>query len=102
VQPNVKIGREPPPAPARAHAPAVAAGPVAPPPGNIVARATHAVRAFLRDHGHKLWWLHSIYALGLGVGVVAFAHRGFDHARWMAVALGLAWLLLVLFFRLFA
>jgi hypothetical protein len=92
--PNVKLGREPAPAPGIGLPPA--------PPTHIFARATNGVRAFLRDHGRKLWWLHSIYALGLGVGVVAFARRGFDHARWMAVALGLAWLLLVLLFRLFA
>jgi hypothetical protein len=59
------------------------------------------IRLFLRDHGRKLWWLHSAYALAIGAGVVLFAQRGFDHARWLAVALGFAWLLLVLVFRLF-
>jgi hypothetical protein len=58
-------------------------------------------RAFLRTHGKKLWWLHSAYALGLGVAVVVFAQKGFDHARWLAVSIGAAWLLVVLFFRLF-
>jgi hypothetical protein len=65
-------------------------------------RATTRARRFLRDHGRKLWWLHSVYALALGAGVVAFAHKGFEHARWLAVSLGLAWLLLVLVFRLFS
>lgn len=59
------------------------------------------VRAFLKRHGRKLWWLHSAYALGLGTSVVAFAQKGFDHARWLAVSVGAAWLLVVLFFRLF-
>src|SRR5262245_48906968 len=59
------------------------------------------LRAFLQRHGRKLWWLHSVYALGLGVTVVAFAQKGFDHARWLAVSVGAAWLLVVLFFRLF-
>jgi hypothetical protein len=59
------------------------------------------LRSFLREHGRKLWWLHSAYALGLGVTVVAFAQKGFDHARWLAVSVGAAWLLVVLFFRLF-
>jgi hypothetical protein len=70
------------------------------PPGpmTLVARA----RKFLKDHGRKLWWLHSAYALVLGVCVVFFARQGFEHARWMAVTLGLAWLLLVLMFRLSA
>ncbi len=82
---NVKLGREPsyPSAP--------------PPPMRLATRA----RRFLRDHGRKLWWLHSAYALALGTGVVAFAQRGFDHARWLAVSLGLAWLLVVLLFRVF-
>jgi hypothetical protein len=62
---------------------------------------TERVKMFLQRHGRKLWWLHSAYALGLGVAVVAFAQKGFDHARWLAVSIGAAWLLVVLFFRLF-
>src|SRR5262249_3486406 len=58
------------------------------------------VRTFMQKHGRKLWWLHSAYALGLGIAVVAFAQKGFDHARWLAVSIGAAWLLVVLFFRL--
>jgi hypothetical protein len=58
-------------------------------------------RAFVRKNGRKLWWLHSVYALGLGAAVVAFAQKGFDHARWLAISLGLSWLLVVVFFRLF-
>ena len=57
-------------------------------------------RSFLRTHGHKLWWIHSAYALGLGIAVVAFAQKGFEHARWLAVSLGAAWLLVVVFFRI--
>jgi hypothetical protein len=59
------------------------------------------VRRFLRERGRQLWWIHSAYALALGAGVVAFARKGFDHARWLAVSLGLVWLLVVLFFRIF-
>lgn len=59
------------------------------------------LRSFVKLHGRKLWWLHSAYALGLGVTVVAFAQRGFDHARWLAVTVGAAWLLVVFFFRHF-
>jgi hypothetical protein len=70
---------------------------MAPPPARLAARA----RVFLRDHGRKLWWLHSAYALAIGAGVVLFAQRGFLHARWLAVTLGLAWLLVILFFRVF-
>ena len=59
------------------------------------------LKSFMHKHGRKLWWLHSAYALGLGITVVAFAQKGFDHARWLAVSVGAAWLLVVLFFRLF-
>ncbi|MFO0743137.1 MAG: DUF5924 family protein [Labilithrix sp.] len=57
------------------------------------------IRAFLKKHGRKLWWLHSVYALGLGISVVVFAQKGFDHARWLAVSIGAAWMLVILFFR---
>jgi hypothetical protein len=86
--PNVKVGRE--------RAPSLDLGPAPP------MRLTTRVRRLLKDHGRKLWWLHSAYALALGAGVVAFAHKGFEHARWLAVSLGLAWLLVVLVFRLFS
>jgi hypothetical protein len=59
------------------------------------------IREFTKKNGKRLWWLHSVYALGLGVMVVAFAQKGFDHARWLAVSLGLAWMIVILFFRLF-
>ncbi len=86
--PNVRAGH-------RERAPSF--DPVPGPPMRLTTRA----RRFLRDHGRKLWWLHSAYALALGAGVVAFAHKGFEHARWLAVSLGLAWMLVVLVFRLF-
>lgn len=57
-------------------------------------------RGFFRSHGHKLWWLHSVYALLLGCSVVLFAHKGFEHARWLSVSLGAAWLLVIAIFRL--
>jgi hypothetical protein len=59
------------------------------------------LRSFMKAHGRKLWWLHSAYALGLGITVVTFAQKGFDHARWLAVTASAAWLLVVLFFRVF-
>lgn len=83
--------------------------PEAPPPQNVrvvepvpfAPTARERVRAFLKLHGRKLWWLHSAYALGLGVTVVTVAQKGFDRARWLAVSASAAWLLVVLFFRLF-
>ncbi len=82
--------------PQNAHVPPRAASD-APPPLGVRERA----RSLLRRHGRKLWWLHSLYALALGAFVVAFAQRGFEHARWLAVTVGAAWLLLVAFFRVF-
>jgi hypothetical protein len=59
------------------------------------------VKRWLREHGRKLWWLHSTYALALGISVVIVANKGFDHARWLAISLSIAWLLVMLFFRFF-
>ena len=59
------------------------------------------MRRFLRNHGRKLWWLHSAYALGLGLCVVTFAQKGFDHARWLSISLGVTWIVVILFFRLY-
>jgi hypothetical protein len=69
--------------------------------GSRALRLTARVRRFFDRHGRKLWWLHSAYALALGAGVVAFARKGFENARWLAVTLGLSWLLVVLLFRVF-
>ncbi len=74
---------------------------VIPPPARKVPKVVAHVRAFLKRHEKKLWWLHSVYALGLGTSVVLFANKGFDHARFLAISLGAVWLLLILFFRLF-
>jgi hypothetical protein len=59
------------------------------------------LRAFLKRHGHKLWWVHSIYALSLGVGVMLLASKGFDYIRWVVAALGGTWLLFLVFFRIY-
>src|ERR1700689_3028406 len=95
--PNTKVGRMPEPASVGgARSPSLDLG-AAP-----RMRLTTRVKRFLRDHGRKVWWLHSAYALAIGTGVVVFARQGFAHARWMAVTLGIAWLLVVLVFRLYA
>ncbi|WP_437678285.1 DUF5924 family protein [Sorangium sp. So ce131] len=57
--------------------------------------------AFLKRHHKKLWWLHTAYALSLGAFVVAFAQKGFQRARFLAISVSVAWLLVLLFFRLF-
>jgi hypothetical protein len=72
---------------------------VAPVPFRLSPR--ERLRGFFKRHGRKLWWLHSTYALGLGATVVFFAQKGFEHARWLAVSVGAAWLGVVVLFRLF-
>ena len=57
--------------------------------------------SFLGHHGKKLWWFHSLYALTLGALVVLFAQKGFERARMLAVSIGAAWLLVLVFFRLY-
>lgn len=66
-----------------------------------LAGAADAARALLHRHERLLWWLHTAYALGLGLTVATFAQEGFERARWLAVSLALAWLLVALFFRFF-
>jgi hypothetical protein len=71
-------------------------------PQDLVALKRFAkIRGFFAKHGHLLWWLHSAYAMTFGAIVVSYASKGYDNARWMVVLLGLGWLVLVLFFRLF-
>jgi hypothetical protein len=104
------LGEPTPPAPVAAPAPAPAEAaartpdpieatppPPAAEPTGVVARA----RAFLKRWGHKLWWLHSVYAAGLGFGMILFAQKGFERARWLLVSGLVAWLLVVVFFRHF-
>lgn len=59
------------------------------------------IRSVLARHGRTLWWLHSTYALALGISVVLFAQRGFANARWLAASIVGAWLIVVLLFRVF-
>jgi len=59
------------------------------------------LRSLLRRHGRTLWWLHSAYALLLGLSVVFFAQKGFANARWLAASIAAAWLLVIALFRIF-
>jgi hypothetical protein len=77
---------------------------IAPPqvdPAGAVAPAKRGFRAFVAKYGHMLWWLHSVYALGLGIFVVLFAQKGFSYARWLAVSLAAVWVVVILFFRIY-
>lgn len=59
------------------------------------------IRGFFARHGHLLWWAHSAYAITFGAMIMMYASKGYENARWMIVLLGLGWVVLVLFFRLF-
>lgn len=59
------------------------------------------IRGFLARHKTLFWWLHSFYALGLGVMVILFAQKGFAHARVLAATLGAALLVMLIVFRVF-
>lgn len=71
------------------------------PPDPWAPSAFDRARRFVKAHGRRLWWAHSIYALGLGVGIVLFARRGFEHARWLAASAAVAWVLALVLFRVF-
>ena len=74
-----------------------AEAPTPKPPGGPLRR----LRAFFGRHKMLLWWLHSVYALGLGVLVILFAQKGFEHARMLAATLGAAAIVMLIVFRVF-
>jgi len=57
------------------------------------------VQRFFKKHGDKMWWLHSLWAMGWGTFIVIYAQRGFHYARWLMLALFAAWFVLLLSFR---
>ncbi|MEZ4380076.1 MAG: DUF5924 family protein [Nannocystaceae bacterium] len=67
----------------------------------VVAPVLGWIRRFIERHGDKLWWLHSAYALGLGATIVVYAGEGPGEARWLVVTAVVAWLALVLLFRIY-
>jgi Family of unknown function (DUF5924) len=67
-------------------------------PSPIAEQASRAL-AFVRRYERTLWWLHSVYALALGLGVVVFASRGFEHASTLLATLIGAWFLIFAFFQ---
>ncbi len=74
---------------------------LAPEPEPEVAPPRRGIRGFIVRYGKMLWWLHSFYALGLGIFVIIFAQKGFAHARWLSITLATAWVVVILVFRLF-
>lgn len=70
-----------------------------PAPGAPKPTPVGRARQFLARHGTALWWMHSGYALSLGIFVVLFARKGYDHARWLVLTLSAVFILLVAFYR---
>lgn len=68
-----------------------------PPPRGFFGR----LKGWLKRNERLLWWGHSVWALFLGVMVILFAAKGFDHARILAATLGGAFLVMVILFRVF-
>ena len=78
--------------------------PAPPPrPGDTMRTETpwSKIRAVAAKYGRMLWWAHSLYALALGASVVIFAQKGFAHARFLTISLAVAWIGVIVFFRLF-
>ncbi|HET6583259.1 MAG TPA: DUF5924 family protein [Nannocystaceae bacterium] len=75
----------------------------APRPGDTLpsGRRFGKLRELAAKYGRMLWWTHSLYALALGVSVVIFAQKGFAHARFLTISLAVAWIGVIVFFRLF-
>jgi hypothetical protein len=76
------------------------------PPDSTVGRGRfwevrELAKDLLKRHERKIWWLHTAYALGLGAFVATLAQKGLERARFLAIALGVAWLLFILFFKFF-
>jgi hypothetical protein len=74
------------------------AAPAPAPPGKRPSAFKRA-RVWLKDNHGKLFWVHSLYALGLGAFVATFAAKGFAHARWLVLMLVCAWAAILIIFR---
>ena len=56
------------------------------------ARPPHPLVGWLRLHQNELWWLHSLYALLLGVGFLWLGKRNFAYLRVAVFHTGFIWL----------
>jgi Family of unknown function (DUF5924) len=65
-------------------------------PNLKIARRAPAYRfsfiGWCRRHQEKLWWLHSLYALMLGIGVMWLGKRNFAYVRVAVIHLSFIWL----------
>lgn len=51
----------------------------------------HRLIEWLGLHQEKLWWLHSLYALLLGIGIMWLGQRNFSYLRLVVLHIGFIW-----------
>ena len=54
-----------------------------------------------RSWTRRLWWIHSIYALGLGIFISLYVGKDFSYARWLLLSAVAIWSILLAIYRLF-
>jgi hypothetical protein len=86
-----------PPPPVPAPAPPVPAPPVPAPP--VPAPPAPPLPSRLKRLLKSLWWVHSLFALSFGVGVMLFARAGLAHSDKILVALYASWLVMFVALR---
>jgi hypothetical protein len=60
--------------------------------GKSLLSSTHRLVRWFHLHKDKLWWLHSLYALALGVGVMWLGKRNFAYLRIAVFHISFVWL----------
>jgi hypothetical protein len=57
-----------------------------------VSSSTHPLVDWIRLHKEKLWWLHSLYALALGIGIMWLGTQKFAYLRVTVFHISFIWL----------
>jgi hypothetical protein len=59
---------------------------------NPMAISARQLGEWIHRHQGKLWWLHSLYALALGIVVMALGNRNFSYLRVAVFHIGFIWI----------
>ncbi|HYA27336.1 MAG TPA: DUF5924 family protein [Acidobacteriota bacterium] len=51
-----------------------------------------SLRVWFQRHKDKIWWLHSLYALGFGIGIMWLGARNYNYLRVTVFHVGFIWL----------
>ncbi|MEC8022559.1 MAG: hypothetical protein VX223_01405, partial [Myxococcota bacterium] len=54
-----------------------------------------------RSWARRLWWIHSMYALGLGIFISLYVGQDFSYARWLLLSAVAIWSILLAIYRVF-